>query len=194
MQYHQIPCNIIQYHLNPVYIPRCYIHLRWRFLLSPLAYYTTTTCILLYMLECTHVFCTRSKSCFGGLIEQSGYLVSLCRKSALFWIRAVILLFRAEILPCGPPLLPHSCAEPFLGVVQKYSFPGDIFTSATWSVYRYSHWPVFSFWCQLDVVVFEGWSRTRSARVAAAPARSLLSLASLHLSSPGSSWSYIFGL
>ena len=27
------------------------------------------------MLECTHVFCTRSKSCFWGLIEQSGCLV-----------------------------------------------------------------------------------------------------------------------
>ena len=122
------------------------------------------------------------------------FLISPCRKNAFFGFCAEILLFRAEILPCGPPLLPHSCAEPFLGVVQKYSFPGDIFTSATWSVYRYSHWPVFSFWRQLDVVVFEGWSRTRSARVAAAPARSLLSSASLHLSSPGSSWSYIFGL
>ena len=116
------------------------------------------------------------------------------QKNAFFGFCAEILIFRAEILPCGPPLLPHSCAEPFLGVVQKYSFRGDIFTSATWSVYRYSHWPVFSFWRQLDVVVFEGWSRTRSARVAAAPARSLLSSASLHLSSPGSSWSYIFGL
>jgi len=113
------------------------------------------------------------------------FLISPCRKNVFFGFCAEILLFRAEILPCGPPLLPHSCAEPFLGVVQKYSFPGDIFTSATWSVYRYSHWPVFSFWRQLDVVVFEGWSRTRSARVAAAPARSLLSSASLHLSSPG---------
>ena len=133
---------------------------------------------------------TKSMHC----IIRGKFVISPCRKSALFWIHAVILLFHAEILPCGPPLLPHSCAEPFLGVVQKYSFPGDIFTSATWSVYRYSHWPVFSFWRQLDVVVFEGWSRTRSARVAAAPARSLLSSASLHLSSPGSSWSYIFGL
>ena len=133
---------------------------------------------------------TKSMHC----IIRGKFVISPCRKSALFWIHAVILLFHAEILPCGPPLLPHSCAEPFLGVVQKYSFRGDIFTSATWSVYRYSHWPVFSFWRQLDVVVFEGWSRTRSARVAAAPARSLLSSASLHLSSPGSSWSYIFGL
>ena len=85
---------------------------------------------------------TKSMHC----IIRGKFVISPCRKSALFWIRAVILLFRAEILPCGPPLLPHSCAEPFLGVVQKYSFRGDIFTSATWSVYRYSHWPVFSFW------------------------------------------------
>ena len=34
------------------------------------------------MLECTLVFCTRSKSCFGGLIEQSGYLVFLYLKPA----------------------------------------------------------------------------------------------------------------
>ena len=57
-------------------------------------------------------------------------LISPCRKNAFFGFSAEILLFRAEILPCGPPLLPHSCAEPFLGVVQKYSFLGDIFTSA----------------------------------------------------------------
>ena len=63
-------------------------------------------------------------------IIRGKFVISPCRKSALFWIRAVILLFRAEILPCGPPLLPHSCAEPFLGVVQKYSFLGDIYTSA----------------------------------------------------------------
>ena len=58
------------------------------------------------------------------------FLISLCRKNAFFGFCAEILLFRAEILPCGPPLLPHSCEEPFLGVVQKYSFLGDIFTSA----------------------------------------------------------------
>ena len=69
---------------------------------------------------------TKSMHC----IIRGKFVISPCRKSALFWIRAVILLFRAEILPCGPPLLPHSCAEPFLGVVQKYSFLGDIFTSA----------------------------------------------------------------
>ena len=64
-------------------------------------------------------------------IIRGKFVISPCRKKiALFWIRAVILLFRAEILPCGPPLLPHSCAEPFLGVVQKYSFLGDIYTSA----------------------------------------------------------------
>ena len=78
---------------------------------------------------------TKSMHC----IIRGKFVISPCRKSALFWIHAVILLFHAEILPCGPPLLPHSCAEPFLGVVQKYSFRGDIFTSATWSVYRYSH-------------------------------------------------------
>ena len=42
MQYHRIPCNTIEYHAipsntiryhhNPVCYPRCYIHLRWRFL------------------------------------------------------------------------------------------------------------------------------------------------------------------
>ena len=69
---------------------------------------------------------TKSMHC----IIRGKFVISPCRKSALFWIRAVILLFRAEILPCGPPLLPHSCAEPFLGVVQKYSFLGDIYTSA----------------------------------------------------------------
>ena len=70
-------------------------------------------------------------------IIRGKFVISPCRKKiALFWIRAVILLFRAEILPCGPPLLPHSCAEPFLGVVQKYSFLGDIYTSAVlwWSL------------------------------------------------------------
>ena len=69
---------------------------------------------------------TKSMHC----IIRGKFVISPCRKSALFWIHAVILLFHAEILPCGPPLLPHSCAEPFLGVVQKYSFLGDIFTSA----------------------------------------------------------------
>ena len=73
------------------------------------------------------------------LYDGRKFLISPCRKNAFFWFSEEILLFRAEILPCGPPLLPHSCAEPFLGVVQKYSFPGDISTSATWSVYRYSH-------------------------------------------------------
>ena len=63
-------------------------------------------------------------------IIRGKFVISPCRKSALFWIHAVILLFHAEILPCGPPLLPHSCAEPFLGVMQKYSFLGDIYTSA----------------------------------------------------------------
>ena len=72
---------------------------------------------------------TKSMHC----IIRGKFVISPCRKSALFWIRAVILLFRAEILPCGPPLLPHSCAEPFLGVVQKYSFLGDIYTSVTLS-------------------------------------------------------------
>ena len=57
------------------------------------------------------------------------FLISPCRKNVFFGFCAEILLFRAEILPCGPPLLPHSCAEPFLGVVQKYSFLGDIYTS-----------------------------------------------------------------
>ena len=52
------------------------------------------------------------------------------QKNAFFGFCAEILLFRAEILPCGPPLRPHSCAEPILGVVQNYSFLGDIFTSA----------------------------------------------------------------
>ena len=70
---------------------------------------------------------TKSMHC----IIRGKFVISPCRKSALFWIRAVILLFHAEILPCGPPLLPHSCAEPFLGVMQKYSFLGDIYTSAT---------------------------------------------------------------
>ena len=59
---------------------------------------------------------TKSMHC----IIRGKFVISPCRKSALFWIHAVILLFHAEILPCGPPLLPHSCAEPFLGVVQKY--------------------------------------------------------------------------
>ena len=68
---------------------------------------------------------TKSMHC----IIRGKFVISPCRKSALFWIHAVILLFHAEILPCGPPLLPHSCAEPFLGVVQKYSFLGDIYTS-----------------------------------------------------------------
>ena len=63
-------------------------------------------------------------------IIRGKFVISPCRKSALFWIHAVILRFHAEILPCGPPLLPHSCAEPFLGVMQKYSFLGDIYTSA----------------------------------------------------------------
>ena len=57
---------------------------------------------------------TKSMHC----IIRGKFVISPCRKSALFWIHAVILLFHAEILPCGPPLLPHSCAEPFLGVVQ----------------------------------------------------------------------------
>ena len=68
---------------------------------------------------------TKSMHC----IIRGKFVISPCRKSALFWIRAVILLFHAEILPCGPPLGPHSCAEPFLGVMQKYSFLGDIYTS-----------------------------------------------------------------
>ena len=68
---------------------------------------------------------TKSMHC----IIRGKFVISLCNKSALFWIHAVILLFHAEILPCGPPLLPHSCAEPFLGVMQKYSFLGDIYTS-----------------------------------------------------------------
>ena len=69
---------------------------------------------------------TKSMHC----IIRGKFVISPCRKSALFWIHAVILLFHAEILPCGPPLLPHSCAEPFLGVMQKYSFLGDtIYTS-----------------------------------------------------------------
>ena len=72
---------------------------------------------------------TKSMHC----IIRGKFVISPCRKSALFWIRAVILLFRAEILPCGLPLLPHSCAEPFLGVVQEYSFLGDIYTSGPWS-------------------------------------------------------------
>ena len=63
---------------------------------------------------------TKSMHC----IIRGKFVISPCRKSALFWIHAVILLFHAEILPCGPPLLPHSCAEPFLGVMQKYSFLG----------------------------------------------------------------------
>ena len=33
MQCHRIPCNTIEYHHNPVCYPRCYIYLRWRFLL-----------------------------------------------------------------------------------------------------------------------------------------------------------------
>ena len=70
---------------------------------------------------------TKSMHC----IIRGKFVISPCRKSALFWIHAVILLFHAEILPCGPPLLPHSCAEPFLGVMQKYSFLGDIYTSDT---------------------------------------------------------------
>ena len=69
---------------------------------------------------------TKSMHC----IIRGKFVISPCRKSALFWIHAVILLFHAEILPCGPPLGPHSCAEPFLGVMQKYSFLGDIYTSA----------------------------------------------------------------
>ena len=52
------------------------------------------------------------------------------QKNAFFGFCAEISLFCAEILPCGPPLRPHSCAEPMLGVVQNYSFLGDIFTSA----------------------------------------------------------------
>ena len=52
------------------------------------------------------------------------------QKNAFFGFCAEISLFCAEILPCGPPLRPHSCAEPILGVVQNYSFLGDIFTSA----------------------------------------------------------------
>ena len=27
-----MPCNTVRYHQNPVCYPRCYIHLRWRFL------------------------------------------------------------------------------------------------------------------------------------------------------------------
>ena len=50
-------------------------HIAIGFLLSLLAYYSYYLHSTVYMLECTHVFCTRSKSCFGGLIEQSGYLV-----------------------------------------------------------------------------------------------------------------------
>ena len=79
---------------------------------------------------------TKSMHC----IIRGKFVISPCRKSALFWIRAVILLFRAEILPCGPPLLPHSCAEPFLGVMQKYSFLGDIYTSAVY--YTRDHYPM----------------------------------------------------
>ena len=33
IKYHAIPYTIIQYHLNPVFSPRCYIHLRWSFFL-----------------------------------------------------------------------------------------------------------------------------------------------------------------
>ena len=55
---------------------------------------------------------TKSMHC----IIRGKFVISPCRKSALFWIHAVILLFHAEILPCGPPLLPHSWTEPFLGV------------------------------------------------------------------------------
>ena len=73
---------------------------------------------------------TKSMHC----IIRGKFVISPCRKSALFWIHAVILLFHAEILPCGPPLGPHSCAEPFLGVMQKYSFLGDIYTSVTNSI------------------------------------------------------------
>ena len=69
---------------------------------------------------------TKSMHC----IIRGKFVISPCRKRALFWIHAVILLFHAEILPCGPPLGPHSCTEPFLGVMQKYSFLGDIYTSA----------------------------------------------------------------
>merc|ERR1712020_653553 len=65
---------------------------------------------------------TKSMHC----IIRGKFVISPCRKSALFWIHA-------EILPCGPPLGPHSCAEPFLGVMQKYSFLGDIYTSASLS-------------------------------------------------------------
>ena len=47
---------------------------------------------------------TKSMHC----IIRGKFVISPCRKSASFWIHAVILLFHAEILPCGPPLLPHS--------------------------------------------------------------------------------------
>ena len=50
------------------------------------------------------------------------FLISQCKKKSFGGICAELLLFRAERLPCGPPLIPHSCAESFLGVVQKYSF------------------------------------------------------------------------
>ena len=77
---------------------------------------------------------TKSMHC----IIRGKFVISPCRKSALFWIHAVILLFHAEILPCGPPLGPHSCAEPFLGVMQKYSFLGDIYTSVLGMQKQYS--------------------------------------------------------
>ena len=77
---------------------------------------------------------TKSMHC----IIRGKFVISPCRKSALFWIHAVILLFHAEILPCGPPLLPHSCAEPFLGVMQKYSFLGDVYTSGSPKKCRWS--------------------------------------------------------
>ena len=89
---------------------------------------------------------TKSMHC----IIRGKFVISPCRKSALFWIHAVILLFHAEILPCGPPLLPHSCAEPFLGVMQKYSFLGDIYTSALTAQFGWLTWPIGN-WCDLSI-------------------------------------------
>ena len=86
---------------------------------------TWMQCLFFFQVPLINKNGTKSMHC----IIRGKFVISPCRKSALFWIHAVILLFHAEILPCGPPLLPHSCAEPFLGVMQKYSFLGDIYTS-----------------------------------------------------------------
>ena len=97
---------------------------------------------------------TKSMHC----IIRGKFVISPCRKSALFWIHAVILLFHAEILPCGPPLLPHSCAEPFLGVMQKYSFLGDIYTSVLehQKMVRYNISPHLLYVCFLAFLVVFG--------------------------------------